>query len=166
MGLLFFLARILRPAIVRLQRPRPLSKAEMASHRLPLLIFALAVHVPVVYLLPARAPLATFIGSLYESGWFRIYLHVWFLGHLLLYSWPTRSVGGLSPRQAGPLVLAATQERGNRGAHRSASPDHLGSALVISSRRLVAAVWCAGDRARTSAAIPDLVRAGSGGLPG
>jgi hypothetical protein len=41
-----------------------------------LLIFALAVHVPVVYLLPGRAPLATVIGSLYESGWFRVYLHL------------------------------------------------------------------------------------------
>src|SRR5512133_3760606 len=70
------------------------------------------------------------------------------------------------PRRAGPLVLAATQERGDRGAHCGARPDHLGSALVRSSRRLGAAVWCAGDRARTSAAIRDLVRAGSGGLPG
>jgi hypothetical protein len=51
-----------------------------------LLIFALAVHVPVVYLLAGCPPLATFIGSLYESGWFLVYLHLWFPGHLLLYS--------------------------------------------------------------------------------
>jgi hypothetical protein len=53
-----------------------------------LLIFALAVHVPVVYLSPdARHRQSSFfIGSLYESGWFLVYLRLWFLGHLLIYS--------------------------------------------------------------------------------
>ena len=70
---------------------------------LPLLIFALEVHVPVVYLLAGRPPPATFIGSLYEGGWFLVYLHLVpqaFAALLLV----LRSVGGLSPRQVRPLV--------------------------------------------------------------
>jgi glucan biosynthesis protein C len=51
-----------------------------------MLIFTLAVHVPVVYLLAGRPPPAPSFGSLYESGWFLVYLHLWFLGNLLLHS--------------------------------------------------------------------------------
>jgi hypothetical protein len=76
---------------------------------LPLLIFALAVHVPVVYLLAGRPPPATFIGSLYESGWFLVYLHLVprKLAALLLVLRDLSAV--CHPRQVRPLVLAATQ---------------------------------------------------------
>lgn len=86
MGLLFFLAGYFVPRSYDRKRPRPFFKQRWSRIGLPLLIFALAVHVPVVYLLAGRPPLATFIGSLCESGWFLVYLHLWFLGHLLLYS--------------------------------------------------------------------------------
>ena len=33
-----------------------------------------------------RQPFGEFVGSLYESGWLNAYLHLWFLGHLVLYS--------------------------------------------------------------------------------
>ena len=74
---------------------------------LPLLIFALEVHVPVVYLLAGRPPPATFIGSLYESGWFLVYLHLVprKLAALLLVLRDLSAV--CHPRQVRPLVLAA-----------------------------------------------------------
>ena len=74
---------------------------------LPLLIFALAVHGPVGYLLAGRPPPATFIGSLYESGWFLVYLHLVprKLAALLLVLRDLSAV--CHPRQVRPLVLAA-----------------------------------------------------------
>jgi glucans biosynthesis protein C len=87
---------------------------------LPLLIFALAVHVPVVYLLAGRPPPATFIGSLYESGWFLVYLHLWFLGHLLIYSL-AYAICRRFVTPGRPARWSWPQERGNRGAHCSAT---------------------------------------------
>jgi glucan biosynthesis protein C len=53
----------------------------------PLAIFVLFVHVPVVYLTdPEARSVGGFVRSLYASGWQDAYLHLWFLGHLLLYS--------------------------------------------------------------------------------
>ena len=53
----------------------------------PMVLFMLVVHVPIVYLVESPRPsLGVFIRSLYESGWQNVYLHLWFLGHVLLYS--------------------------------------------------------------------------------
>jgi glucans biosynthesis protein C len=105
MGLLFFLAGYFVPRSYDRKGLRRFGKDRWSRIGLPLLIFALAVHVPVVYLLAARPPLATFIGSLYESGWFLVYLHLWFLGHLLLYSLAYATAGGLSPEAGRPAGL-------------------------------------------------------------
>lgn len=86
MGLLFFLAGYFVPRSYDRKGLGRFLKQRWSRIGLPLLIFALAVHVPVVYLLAGRPPPATFIGSLYESGWFLVFLHLWFLGHLLPYS--------------------------------------------------------------------------------
>ncbi|MCP4250989.1 MAG: acyltransferase family protein, partial [bacterium] len=54
---------------------------------LPLAVYVLLVHVPVVYLIESpRPPFGEFVRSLYDSGWLNAYLHLWFLGHLVLYS--------------------------------------------------------------------------------
>jgi hypothetical protein len=53
----------------------------------PLVLFMLVVHLPVVYLVESPRPsFSELVRSLYESGWQNVYLHLWFLGHVLLYS--------------------------------------------------------------------------------
>ena len=50
-------------------------------------IFILVVHLPIVYLLEEpRLSAGDFVRSLYDGGWMSAYSHLWFLGHLLLYS--------------------------------------------------------------------------------
>jgi hypothetical protein len=45
----------------------------------------LLVHLPLVYLLGGRPRPLQFLAGLYEQGWLPIYLHLWFVAHLLLY---------------------------------------------------------------------------------
>ncbi|HEY6689044.1 MAG TPA: acyltransferase family protein [Propionibacteriaceae bacterium] len=86
MGLLFLLAGYFVPRAYDRKGLYRFLKDRWLRIGLPLVTFMLAVHVPVVYLLAGRPALSEFIGSLYNSGWFLVYLHLWFLGHLLLYS--------------------------------------------------------------------------------
>jgi glucans biosynthesis protein C len=51
-----------------------------------LITLVLLVQLPAVYLIGAPPTPVTFIRYLYEHGWLPIYLHLWFLAHLLLYS--------------------------------------------------------------------------------
>jgi len=51
-----------------------------------LITLVLFVQLPAVYLIGAPSAPSTFIRYLYERGWLPVYLHLWFLAHLLLYS--------------------------------------------------------------------------------
>jgi glucans biosynthesis protein C len=86
LGLLFLLAGYFVPHSYDRKGSGRFLKERWSRIGLPLFFFTLAIHLPLVYVFMSRPPWATFIRSLYESGWQAIYLHLWFLGHLLLYS--------------------------------------------------------------------------------
>ena len=87
MGLLFLLAGYFVPkSYDRIGAGRFLS-SRWIRIGIPLAIFVLLVNVPVAFLLesPRLSP-GEFVRSLYDSGLQNAYVHLWFLGHLLLYS--------------------------------------------------------------------------------
>jgi len=87
MGLLFLLAGYFVPRSYDRKGAHRFLRERFWRIGLPMVIFVLLVHVPVVYLTETpRQPFGEFVGSLYESGWLNAYLHLWFLGHLVLYS--------------------------------------------------------------------------------
>jgi hypothetical protein len=87
LGLLFFLAGYFVPRAYDRKGAARFLKERWWRVGLPLTVFVLLVHVPVVYLIESpRPPFGEFIRSLYASGWLNAYLHLWFLGHLVLYS--------------------------------------------------------------------------------
>jgi len=87
MGLLFLLAGYFVPkSYDRVGAGRFLS-SRWIRIGIPLAVFVLLVNVPVAFLLesPRLSP-GEFVRSLYDSGLQNAYVHLWFLGHLLLYS--------------------------------------------------------------------------------
>jgi acyltransferase-like protein len=82
--------------------------------------FALLIQLPAVYLLGSHPAPGEFIRRLYESGWQPIYLHLWFIGHLLLYS-----AVYVAWRQVGA--------RSEQAPSRWASPDHaaIGGFVIV-----------------------------------
>jgi fucose 4-O-acetylase-like acetyltransferase len=87
MGLLFLLAGYFVPRSYDRKGANRFLRERFVRIGLPMAIFVLLVHVPVVYLTETpRQSFGEFVGSLYESGWLNAYLHLWFLGHLVLYS--------------------------------------------------------------------------------
>jgi fucose 4-O-acetylase-like acetyltransferase len=87
MGLLFLLAGYFVPRSYDRKGAGRFLKDRWMRIGVPLVIFVLVVQVPVVYLIESPRPsLGEFIRSLYDSGWQNAYIHLWFLGHLLLYS--------------------------------------------------------------------------------
>jgi peptidoglycan/LPS O-acetylase OafA/YrhL len=87
LGLLFLLAGYFVPRSYDRKGARVFLRDRWLRIGLPLVVFVLLVHLPVVYLIESpRPPFGDFVGSLYDSGWLNMYLHLWFMGHLLLYS--------------------------------------------------------------------------------
>src|SRR5512132_3868451 len=72
MGLLFLLAGYFVPRSYDHKGLYRFLNDRWARIGLPLVIFILAVHVPLVYLLAGRQALTEFISSLYDSGWFLV----------------------------------------------------------------------------------------------
>ncbi|MCP3973636.1 MAG: acyltransferase [bacterium] len=87
LGLLFFLAGYFVPAAYERKGAGRFLQERWVRIGMPLLVFVLVVHLPVVYLIDSpRLGLGAFVRSLYDSGWLNAYIHLWFLGHLVLYS--------------------------------------------------------------------------------
>lgn len=86
LGLLFMLAGFFLPASYDRKGPRRFLRERWARIGVPLVFFVLAVNLPVVYLLSGRPAVGDFVRLLYDEAWQGAYLHLWFLGHLLLYS--------------------------------------------------------------------------------
>ncbi|HEY7565440.1 MAG TPA: acyltransferase family protein [Acidimicrobiia bacterium] len=86
LGLLFLLAGYFVPRSYDRKGSGRFLKERWARIGWPLIFFALLVHVPLVYLYQGRPPLTEFLRSSYADGWQTVYLHLWFLGHLLVYS--------------------------------------------------------------------------------
>ncbi|GIH95792.1 acyltransferase family protein [Planobispora siamensis] len=110
LGLLFLLAGYFVPASCDRKGSGCFLRERWARIGVPMVFFALVVHLPLVYLYVDRPPLGEFTGALYESGWQGLYMHLWFLAHLLLYSavyvgWRSlsgRFAGAGPPRRAWP----------------------------------------------------------------
>jgi len=87
MGLFFLLVGYFTPRSYHRKGTRRFLKDRWRRIGVPMVLFMLAVHVPVVYLVESPRPsLGELVRTLYESGWQNVYLHLWFLGHVLLYS--------------------------------------------------------------------------------
>ncbi len=86
LALLFLLAGYFVPGSCERKGPERFLRERWARIGVPLVSIVLLVHLPAVYLTGSRPPPAEFIHRLYERGWQPIYLHLWFVAHLLLYS--------------------------------------------------------------------------------
>lgn len=87
MGLMFLLAGYFVPRAYDRKGARRFLRERWLRIGLPLLLFVLVVHLPIVYLLQEqRLSAGDFVRSSYNDGWRDVYAHLWFLGHLLLYS--------------------------------------------------------------------------------
>ncbi|MGT2462584.1 acyltransferase family protein [Sinomonas atrocyanea] len=86
LGLLFLLAGFFLPRSFDRKGPRRFLKERWARIGVPLVFFVFIVNMPLVYLATGRPDPLEFLRSLYAGAWQGAYLHLWFLGHLLLYS--------------------------------------------------------------------------------
>lgn len=86
LGLLFLLAGFFLPRSYDRKGPRRFLKERWARIGVPLVFFVLFVQVPLAYLASGRPDPVDFLRSLYAGAWRGAYFHLWFLGHLLLYS--------------------------------------------------------------------------------
>lgn len=86
LGLLFLLAGYFVPRSYDRKGPGRFLKERWGRIGVPLVLFGLAVNLPIVYLYESRPALGKFVRSLYEDGLQGIYFHLWFLGDLLLYT--------------------------------------------------------------------------------
>ncbi|HSK27960.1 MAG TPA: acyltransferase family protein [Jiangellales bacterium] len=86
LGLLFLLAGYVTALACDHKGERRFAADRWRRIGIPLVVIVLAVNLPMVYLVMSRPPLGEFVGSLYEDGWRPIYMHLWFLAHLLLYT--------------------------------------------------------------------------------
>jgi surface polysaccharide O-acyltransferase-like enzyme len=114
MGLMFLLAGyFVEPSYDR-KGPGLFLRARWRRIGIPLTSLVLLLHVPVVYLVVGMPAPLLFLEGLYERGWEPIYLHLWFVAHLLLYCAAytvLRQIPGLfggAPRKALPLPSHAT----------------------------------------------------------
>jgi surface polysaccharide O-acyltransferase-like enzyme len=86
MGLMFLLAGYFVPPSFERKGARRFLRERWTRIGVPLAGLVLLVHLPAAYLISGRPPLQDFIHALYEKGWQPIYLHLWFVAHLLLYT--------------------------------------------------------------------------------
>ena len=87
LGLLFILAGYFTPGSFDRKGSAQFLKERWWRIGVPMVIMALAIHVPIGYFVhPDNPSLAEYPRSLFEEGLVVPYLHLWFLGHVLLYS--------------------------------------------------------------------------------
>jgi hypothetical protein len=86
LGLLFLLAGYLVPKAYDRKGPRRFLRERWSRLGVPLVVFALAIDLPIAWVTERPGSLAEFVTSLYGDAWRPLYLHLWFVGHLLLYS--------------------------------------------------------------------------------
>jgi hypothetical protein len=113
MGLMMLLAGYFVPRAYDRKGAGRFLKERWQRIGVPMAIFLLVVHLPIVYLLQEeRLSAGEFVRSMYDGGWRDVYAHLWFLGHLLLYS-------------AGYVVLRIFSDRRSDQSRRTwAPPDH------------------------------------------
>jgi surface polysaccharide O-acyltransferase-like enzyme len=106
MGLMFLIAGYFAATSFERKGARLFLRGRWMRIGIPLLVLVLLVHTPIVYVIVGRPPPADFIRGLYDRGWQPIYLHLWFVAHLLLYSAAFAAWRAVVPRSA-PTVTCA-----------------------------------------------------------
>jgi glucans biosynthesis protein C len=107
MGLMFLLAGYFVPASYDQKGARLFLRGRWRRIGIPLASLVLMVHLPVVYLLAGTPRPLRFLFGLYERGWQPIYLHLWFVAHLLLYCVAYAALRRISePSGGAPMKLA------------------------------------------------------------
>ena len=101
MGLMFLLAGYFVPSSYDRKGVSRFLKGRLLRVGVPLGAFVLLVHLPIVYLLSGKPAPPQFIAALYERGWQPIYLHLWFIAHLLLYCLAYAILRRISERRGG-----------------------------------------------------------------
>lgn len=87
MGLLFFLAGYFAPGSYDRKGPSRFVRDRWARIGVPLVFFVLVVNLPTAYMNESPRPsFGQFLRSAYGDGLQDLYWHLWFLGHLLLYT--------------------------------------------------------------------------------
>lgn len=86
LGMLFLIAGYFTPASYERKGPRRFLRERWTRIGIPLVVFVLAVNIPLAYLASGRPEPWTFITGLYGDAWQGAYFHLWFLGHLLIYT--------------------------------------------------------------------------------
>ena len=87
MGLFFLMAGYFVPIAFDRKGAGGFSQGRLLRLGLPTLVFVLFVFGPVAYLsAPGRPSFVEFVRYLYRAGWQPLYIHLWFLAHLLVYS--------------------------------------------------------------------------------
>lgn len=98
MGLMFLLAGYFVPLSYDRKGARRFLRGRWLRIGIPLASLVLLLHLPVVYMLAGMPAPLQFFEGLYERGWQPIYLHLWFVAHLLLYCFAytaLRQISGL-----------------------------------------------------------------------
>jgi glucans biosynthesis protein C len=129
MGLLFLVAGYFTDASLERKGPERFLRERWARIGVPLITLVLLVQLPAVYLIGAPPTPVAFIRYLYERGWQPVYLHLWFLAHLLLYS-----AAFVAWREA--IVSAARAGRWPAPGHRTVAGFMLALALITWTVRL------------------------------
>jgi glucan biosynthesis protein C len=87
MGLFFLVAGYFVPLAFDRKKAGSFSKGRFLRLGIPTLFFALFVFGPIAYLSrPGQPSFVEFVRYLYKTGWQELYIHLWFLVHLLVYS--------------------------------------------------------------------------------
>jgi hypothetical protein len=85
MGLFFLLAGYFGASAYNRRGAATFLKGRLTRLGIPLAVMVLFVFGPIAYLGHGGSFVA-FLGQMYAKGWQELYVHLWFLGHLLLYS--------------------------------------------------------------------------------
>ena len=86
LGMLFLIAGYFTPASYERKGPRRFLRERWTRIGIPLVVFVVFVNIPLAYLASGRPEPWTFIKGLYGDAWQGAYFHLWFLGHLLIYT--------------------------------------------------------------------------------
>jgi len=87
MGLFFLISGYFVPSAFDRKGAGAFLKTRFIRLGLPAIVISVFVFAPVMYfMMGGQRSLAGFIGNLYQSGWQLLYIHLWFLLHLLIYT--------------------------------------------------------------------------------
>jgi hypothetical protein len=87
MGLFFLVAGYFVPMAFDRKGAGAFAKGRLLRLGMPALFFSLFVFGPIAYLSqPGQPSFVEFVRTLYGTGWQELYIHLWFLIHLLVYS--------------------------------------------------------------------------------